>query len=82
MSCLGLISDSDDKITLAVWRRECDEDILKIDMSKYLNCKSDIKMTYPQAQMGAEYCFDKDSLRLTVKLPKKNSARFFEIEVN
>ena len=82
MSCLGLISDSGDKITLAVWRRECAEDILSIDMSKYLNSNSKINLTYPQNSMGAEYCFDKDALTLSVKLPKKNSARFFEIEVN
>ena len=82
MSCLGLISDSKDKVTLAVWRRECDGDTLSIDMSKYLKADSEIKLTYPQNPMGAEYCFDHNSLTLTVKLPKKNSARFFEIEVN
>ena len=81
MSCLGLISDSGDKITLAVWRRECGEEILSIDMSKYLNSNSKINLTYPQNSMGAEYCFNKDALTLSVKLPKKNSARFFEIEV-
>ena len=81
MSCLGLISDNKNKITLAVWRRECDGDTLKIDMSKYLNGNSEIKLTYPQAPMGAEFRFDSNSLTLTVKLPQKNSARFFEIEV-
>lgn len=82
MSCIGLISDSGDKITLAVWRRESDEDTLCIDMSKYLKCGVKVNMAYPNDPMGAEYCFNKDRLILTVKLPKKNSARFFEIEVN
>ena len=82
MSCLGLISEENDRITLAVWRREKDADTLCIDMSKYLNSRSTVKRTYPSKSMGAEYSFDADSLTLTVKLPKKNSARFFEIEVN
>ena len=82
MSCLGLLSDDKSKITLAVWRRECDEDTLSIDMSKYLNARSAVRMTYPQSAMGAEYSFDSESLSLSVKLTRKNSARFFEIEVN
>ena len=81
MSALGLRSESRDKITLAVWRRECDEDTVAIDMSKYLGGKAKVSMTYPCKSMGAEYFFDREKLMLTVKLPKKNSARFFEIEV-
>ena len=81
MSCLGLVSDKGDKITLAVWRRETDACELAIDMSKYLNASSKVKMTYPADPMGAEYSFDAEALILNVRLPKKNSARFFEIEV-
>ena len=82
MSCIGLMSDKGDKMTLAVWRRECKEDTLTVDMSRYLNRSSDVKMTYPQDRMGAEYSYDGDTRVLTVKLPMVNSARFFEIEVN
>lgn len=81
MSCLGLISEAGDKITLAVWRRECDEDTVDIDMSRYLNGGSSVALTYPCDPMGAEYSFDTQTLNLKVKLPRKNSARFFEIEV-
>ena len=81
MSCLGLISEAKDRITLAVWRRECDEDTLAIDMSRYLNGGSVVALTYPCDPMGAEYSFDTQTLNLKVKLPRKNSARFFEIEV-
>lgn len=81
MSCLGLISEAGDKITLAVWRRECGEDTVDIDMSRYLNDGSRVALTYPCDPMGAEYSFNSQTLTLKVKLPRKNSARFFEIEV-
>ena len=69
-------------MTLAVWRRTCEEDTVVIDLKKYLNASSTVRMTYPQNPMGATCAFDADALTLTVKLPARNSARFFEIEVN
>ena len=82
MSCLGLRSDDSRKMTLAVWRRTDGADTIAIDLKKYLNHTSTVAMTYPQDPMGAEFSFDAENLILAVKLPKQNSARFFEIEVN
>ena len=69
-------------MTLAVWRRTCDADAVDIDLKKYLNPTSTVAMTYPKNPMGAEFSFDSEDRMLSVKLPHKNSARFFEIEVN
>ena len=81
-SCFGLLSEDGKKMTLAVWRRTCETDTVVFDLKKYLNAASVVRMTYPKNPMGAEFSFNGDELTLTVKLPKPNSARFFEIEVN
>ena len=81
-SCFGLLSEDGKKMTLAVWRRTCETDTAVFDLKKYLNAASVVRMTYPKNPMGAEFSFNGDELTLTVKLPKPNSARFFEIEVN
>ena len=81
-SCLGLLSEDGKKMTLAVWRRTCEEDTTVIDLKKYLNASSVVRMTYPKNPMGAAFSFDAEHLTLTVQLPRQNSARFFEIEVN
>ena len=78
ISCIGLVSKN--KMTLSVWRRECDRDTIEIELSKYLNGTPNVRMTYPQDPMGASFGFDEKSFVLTVTLPKRNSARFFEIE--
>jgi len=78
-SSLGLISENKKKLTLAVWRRHSKEEIITIDLSKYTNAKSTAKLVYPQDPMGADFAFNASSGILTVKLPKTNSARFFEI---
>ena len=82
LSSLGLLAEDGKKMTLAVWRRTCDKDTVEIDLSKYLNARSTVKLTYPMNPMGAEFAFDAERQILSVRLPKKNSARFFEIEVN
>ena len=82
MSCLGLLSDDGNKMTLAVWRRTDDTDTVAIDLKKYLKQSSTVSMMYPQDPMGATFSFDSENLILSVRLPNKNSARFFEIEVN
>lgn len=81
-SSLGLISEDGKRMTLAVWRRTCETDTVAIDLKKYLNQNSVIHMTYPKNLMGAKFSYDGERCTLTVKLPKENSARFFEIEVN
>ena len=68
-------------MTLAVWRRDCDEATLTLDLSEYLEGEAVVEMTYPQNPMGAEFSYNGDTCALTVRLPKRNSARFFEIEV-
>ena len=81
-SCFGLLSDDSQKMTLAVWHRTCDADTIAIDLKKYLNSSSTVAMTYPQNPMGATFSFDSENQILSVRLPSKNSARFFEVEVN
>ena len=79
-SSLGLISENGRKMTLAVWRRNSKEDIITVDLSKYTGKNSSVKLAYPSKPMnGADFAFNPSSGILTVKLPKQNSARFFEI---
>ena len=82
MSCFGLLSDDGKKMTLAVWRRTSEADMVVIDLKKYLTPSSTVTMTYPKNPMGATFTFDSKNQILSVRLPSKNSARFFEIEVN
>ncbi len=78
-TALGLVAENKKKMTLAVWRRHSVEDTLMIDLSKYTTAKSSVKMVYPSDPMGAKFEFNSASGILSVKLPKYNSARFFEI---
>ena len=80
-SALGLLSEDRKRMTLAVWRRDCDEASVTLDLSEYLEGEAVVEMTYPQNPMGAEFSYNGDTCALTVRLPKRNSARFFEIEV-
>ncbi len=80
-SALGLMAENKKKMTLAVWRRNSTEDTLMIDLSKYTTKKSTVKLAYPSDPMGAVFAFNPSSGILSVKLPKTNSARFFEISI-
>ena len=80
-SSLGLINEKTKKLTLAVWRLNSSEDTLIIDLSKYLTASSKVSLAYPSDPMGAEFTFNPTSKTLTVRLPKRNSARFFEIRI-
>jgi len=78
-SALGLISENNKKITLAVFRINTATETLTIDLSKWTNAKTKVKLAYPSNPKGTEYVFNNNTRSLTIKLPKNNSARYFEI---
>lgn len=80
-SAHGILSENKKKLTLAVYRRDVCDDTIMIDLSKYTSKNTKVKLAYPSNPMGAEYSFAPSSGILTVKLPKANSARFFEINI-
>jgi len=77
----GILSENKKKLTLAVFRRDIGEDTIMIDLSKYTTAKTKVKLAYPSNPMGAEFSFSASNGVLCVKLPKENSARFFEINI-
>lgn len=78
---LGLVDEKAKKMTLAVWRLNSPEDTIVVDLSKYLAANSKVSLAYPSDPMGAEFVYNPSSKLLTVKLPKRCSARFFEIRI-
>ncbi len=77
----GILSENKKKLTLAVFRRDIGEDTVMIDLSRYTGKNTKVKLAYPSDPMGAEFSFSPSNGVLCVKLPKANSARFFEINI-
>ena len=76
---VGLRTEDGKKLYLAIWRLKTSRETIEIDLSKWTNMESDVKMIYPEEPMGVEYCFNTGNRSLTVKFEKVYSARFFEI---
>lgn len=78
-SSLGFISPDGKKMTLAVWKFNDMNEVIKIDLSKYFEKgKSQAKLAYPTA-IDTEYVYNANTCILSVKMPKDRTARFFEI---
>lgn len=80
-SALGLLSPDGKKMTLAVWKFEDINEVIEIDLSKYFGGKkASCELVYPSL-IDTEYCYNQNTNKLSVKLPKDRTARFFEISV-
>jgi alpha-galactosidase len=75
----GLIAPDGQRLLLAVWRLASTEDTVKIDLSRWCAAGATVKLRYPSAPRGMEFVYGGGVLR--VRLPKPNSARYFEITV-
>jgi alpha-galactosidase len=75
----GLISPDGRRLLLAVWRLASTEDTVKIDLSRWCAAGATVKLRYPFAPRGMEFVYGEGVL--SVRLPKPNSARYFEITV-
>ncbi len=80
--CTGLINREEGKIILAVWNINAHKKTAVIDMSKYLNCKSTVKIAYPDLDTKAKVIFNSANKKLSVQLPdNRYSARIIEINI-
>ncbi len=74
--CFGL--KNDEKILLAVWRVNSENDAEIFDLSRYVGEKSSARVIYP-TELECKYNFCGG--RLSVKLENRLSARLFEIDL-
>jgi hypothetical protein len=77
----GLISESGDMITLAVWRLATNRDTYNIDLSNYIKGSACAEIIYPKESKGVEFVYNKSNRSLSVKVSKNYSARLFKITV-
>ena len=81
-ACIGNTNDNNDKMYLSVWRLESNEEFKKIPLDRFAGKDLEIKQVYPKAKdMQVNYSFNKREGSFVVNLPKRNSARLFEIIV-
>lgn len=73
----GLIAPDGRRLLLAVWRLASTEDTVKIDLSRWCASGATVRLRYPSAPRGMEFAYGEGVL--SVRLPKPNSARYFEI---
>lgn len=80
-SALGMISADGKKMTLAVWKFEDESEVIEIDLAKYFAGKKvKAEFVYPCA-IDTEYTYNANTCKLSVKMPKDRTARFFELNV-
>ena len=78
-SALGLENENRDRILLAVWRLEAYDDTCVIPLPEYAK-DFEVRQIYPAADdYRVEYKMNKANHTLSVRLPKRNTARYFEI---
>ncbi len=76
---LGLLSPDKKRMTLAVWKLEESADTVKVDLSKYFaGKKATVRLAYPTA-IATNYKYFANTHTLVIEMPKKRTARFFEI---
>ena len=90
--CLGLSEFSDpwvslglkceNKLYLALWRRNSEKSGIVLDLAKYTDGKGgEAKLIYPSFG-ECEFEYNSELSRLTVNMPREYSARLFEIELD
>lgn len=80
-SALGMLSDDGKKMTLAVWKLEDEAEVIEINLAKYFAGKKvKAEYAYPLA-IDTEYTYNANTCKLSVRMPKDRTARFFELNV-
>lgn len=77
----GILSKDRRVLYLAVWRLEGAEDTLSIDLSPWAGPGCSASLLYPAALGGEEFCCNPSGRTFSVKLEKRNSGRFFRIQL-
>jgi alpha-galactosidase len=67
-----------DKNFIAVWRLDSNEEHYSIPLNHLIGSEVDVKLAYP-SKGEAGYQWNKNNGTLTVKIPKRNAARLFEV---
>ncbi len=76
---LGLLSETDGEMILAVWKIGASEQIVAVDLSKYVTENASAELIYP-AEKGCDFSFNGG--RLSAKLcGNENMARLFKIKL-
>lgn len=79
-SALGFVSADGKKMTLAVWKFEDADEVIRIDLSKYFGGKKPtVSLVYPSIE--TEYRYYENTSVLAVCMPKDYTARYFEIDL-
>ncbi len=79
-SALGFLSEDGKKMTLAVWKFEDADEVIRIDLSKYFGGKKpSVSLVYPSIE--TEYRYYENTSVLAVHMPKDYTARYFEISL-
>ncbi|MDD5935138.1 MAG: alpha-galactosidase [Clostridiales bacterium] len=78
-SCLGL--KTEDRTYVAIWRREGKTEIVTLPIAHLKGKKLSMKCIYPSYDEST-YVWNKDTGEMTVRLPRNNMARLFELTVN
>ncbi|PEL13701.1 glycoside hydrolase family 36 protein [Bacillus sp. AFS017336] len=66
---------------IAVWRQDSSEEKIFIPLNHLNNKDVEVTLAYP-SKGEVDYKWNKHSGSLTVKIPKRNAARLFEVTVN
>ena len=77
---LSLALKCAEKIYLAVWRLEDQQNTCLLPLQEYKGIDLNIQCSYPDKE-SCRYLWNKESGTLTVTMPKRNSARIFEISI-
>ena len=79
-AAVGLANEANDRILLAVWRREGADDTVTLPLRGWAGRAARAELRYPGGEAYAvPFQYNADAGSLTVTLPKTNQARYFVI---
>jgi alpha-galactosidase len=78
-AALGLASEDNKRVLLAVWRLKSSEDYMELPLYKWQGRKASVKQLYPQKDYHSEVYYNSQKGSLTVQLDMPFTARYFEI---
>jgi alpha-galactosidase len=77
---VGLVSSDRSRLLLAVWRRETASEYCEIPLEGFQHTDASIQIVYPIGEAyGVDTYYNRVKGSLTVRFPKRNQARMFEI---
>jgi alpha-galactosidase len=79
---LGLVSEEDGEILLAVWKINAKESEIEIDLSSRLSASARIQMLYPAADTKVDFSLNAGKLKLRFPEDKQYMARLLKIKLS